>query len=373
MPAPHRFTVVVTQKQFRSKGRTTGLVLGMILGLGDPGLGLAAGKTPLVAPRLQCREVQTLLDQNRFSGSVALGLGADKTWTNRQDPHGQKAYFTASLTKWVTTLAILSLESKGRLQLDDRLCQHMADCPQGWTDITLRQLLTHQSGIADYETHLVMGSETYTKALSAPHNVQALIAWAKTQELEFLPGTRRRYSNTGYLLLSQIVHRLGGHDFEYKTLFAPLGLTDVSFGIAPRAPKTKMHLVQGRLQSGKLAPRLDLKGDHGDANLIATAPTVQRLLTAVMANQVLGAATTKRLLPVRLGGEGLGFNDDGPDTDPVLNRNGSLPGYRARLVYLPKDGLSLVLLSANETTDLVDLSQALIPAARTCAARSGQP
>lgn len=127
----------------------------------------------------------------------------------------------ASLTKQFTATAVLLLAKDGKLSLDDRLADHVPGLPAYANVITLRNVLSHTSGIWDYEDFVPDTAPPMHDA-----DVPALVSHADS--LYFPPGTKYAYSNSGYALLALTVQRVSGKPFAsflHDRIFAPLGMT----------------------------------------------------------------------------------------------------------------------------------------------------
>jgi CubicO group peptidase (beta-lactamase class C family) len=127
----------------------------------------------------------------------------------------------ASVTKQFTAAAILLLAQDGKLKLDDRVRLWLPSLPVAAEPITLRHLLTHTSGLIDYEDVI---PATLTTQL---HDSDVLALLESQDRTYFLPGTSYRYSNSGYALLALIVGRASGHPFAQflrARIFQPLGM-----------------------------------------------------------------------------------------------------------------------------------------------------
>lgn len=128
-------------------------------------------------------------------------------------------YRLASLTKQFTALAVLLLSQRGKLSLDERLPQFFPEFSLHGADITVRQLLTHTSGVVDYEECLPPG---LTLPVLDRDVLRILLDQSKTY---FPPGAQFRYSNSGYALLAQIVEVRSGQTFARflaDNVFRPL-------------------------------------------------------------------------------------------------------------------------------------------------------
>jgi CubicO group peptidase (beta-lactamase class C family) len=132
----------------------------------------------------------------------------------------------ASLTKQFTSAAIMMLQERGKLNVDDAACQYLADCPEAWRPITIRHLLTMTSGIQGI-TALEAGP---LRGLPVPWD-----QWTQATQkkpLEFTPGEKFSYSNSGYTVLGFIIERVSGKsygDFLHEEIFAPLDMTQTGY------------------------------------------------------------------------------------------------------------------------------------------------
>lgn len=129
-------------------------------------------------------------------------------------------YQSGSLGKQFTAAGILLLAEDGKLSLDDRLSKHFPAGPAAWHRITIRHLLTHTSGLKDYE-----GSEDLD--MHRDYTEEELLKVMMRLPVQFEPGTQWSYSNSGYLVLGLLTSKLAGKhwgEFQKERLFAPLGM-----------------------------------------------------------------------------------------------------------------------------------------------------
>ena len=139
-------------------------------------------------------------------------------------------FHVASVSKQFTAAAILLLAQDGKLALDDDIRKHVPELPDFGTTITIRQLANHTSGIRDQWDLLGLAGWRYSRDLITDDDVLELLA--RQKDLNFTPGARHMYSNSGYTLLAVIVSRVSGKSFrEFTTerIFAPLGMTNTHF------------------------------------------------------------------------------------------------------------------------------------------------
>jgi len=143
-------------------------------------------------------------------------------------------FLFGSMTKQFTAMAILILKERGQLQLEDPLAKFCPEFPAYARTITIRHLLNHTSGLPDYEELLLGAKVDYDKLFQssksprAAHeftSAEALHVLSRQPELHFAPGEKFEYSNSGYVVLAQIIERLSGMryaEFMKRNIFDPL-------------------------------------------------------------------------------------------------------------------------------------------------------
>lgn len=134
-----------------------------------------------------------------------------------------------SAAKQFTAAGIVLLEQDGKLSLDDPLSRFVPELPEWSRRTTLRQMLHHTSGIRDYTSLLDLAG---ARTADVTTETEALEMLARQKGLDFPPGTKYSYSNSGYFLLSVVVKRASGRslrDFAAERIFVPLGMTSTRF------------------------------------------------------------------------------------------------------------------------------------------------
>lgn len=157
------------------------------------------------------------------------GFGVSQLQT-RAKIDSQTNFRLASFTKQFTAMAIMLLVHDGKLRYEDRLTDIFPDFPAYGKSITVRQLLTHTSGLPDYEDLMEKEEKAQGPIWSVDHQIQdaeVLSLLEKQRAGKFAPGTSWAYSNSGYVVLGLIVAKASGmpyRDFLQRRIFAPAGM-----------------------------------------------------------------------------------------------------------------------------------------------------
>ena len=266
----------------------------------------------------------------------------------------------ASLTKQFTATAILILAKEGKLPLDDRVTRHVAGLP-AWADIiTIRQLLTHTSGIPDYEDFV---PDTAPQMHDA--DVPALVSHADS--LKFPPGTQYAYSNTGYTLLALTVQQVSGMPFAtflHDRIFAPLDMT-----------KSVAHVegvdtVPGRAYgSGEkdghwiVTDQSSTSATLGDGGVYTNATDLAKWVEALWATPLPGSGlqeeawTPWAFVNGTHGPYGYGWFVDTDRGHRRLSHHGESRGFTNGYVMYPDDRVAVIVLTNRSGGAPWDLAQ----------------
>jgi CubicO group peptidase (beta-lactamase class C family) len=142
----------------------------------------------------------------------------------------ETVFHVASMSKQFTAASILLLAQQGKLSLDDDVHKYIPELPNFGEKITLRHMLHHTSGLRDQWALLELAGWRYSQDLITDDDVMSVVTRQKA--LNFKPGERYMYSNTGFTLLAIVVKRVSGmslREFTTKNIFEPLGMTHTHF------------------------------------------------------------------------------------------------------------------------------------------------
>jgi D-alanyl-D-alanine carboxypeptidase len=162
------------------------------------------------------------------NGKLAKAKGYGLANVELNVPANEQTIFQwASITKQFTGAAIQLLAQEGKLNVDDLLSKYYATAPKAWSNVTLRHLLTHTSGILSY-TSVLKFREDPRKDFSG----EQVIDFVRDAPLEFMPGDKYKYSNTGYYLLGYVIEKVSGlsyREFLAERIFRPLNMETADF------------------------------------------------------------------------------------------------------------------------------------------------
>lgn len=275
-------------------------------------------------------------------GKLVVNRGYGSADLERDVPISPGTIFDAgSLRKQFVAAAVLLLVEEGRLSLSDDVRIHLSEMPDYGTRITLDHLLTHTSGVRDW-----MGIMPLTGG-----NADVLTLILRQRALNFAPGEEWSYSNSGYVLLKEIVERTSGisfAEFTRKRLFEPLGMKTTTYREDLRDVVKNRALAYERTGNGWKQDML-FGNDRGGGALLSTAGDLL-IWNEALNNGRLGAFVTRKLQePTRLNNFRKLSYARGLIVQPhrggsVVWHSGDAAGYHSWLGRLPAQGLSIAVM-----------------------------
>ena len=310
----------------------------------------------------------------------------------------QTNFRLASFTKQFTAMAVMLLVQDHKLHYDDRLTAILPDFPAYGKAITVRHLLTHTSGLPDYETLMEQEEKAKGSIWSAEHQIrdnEVLSLLEKQSTGKFAPGTSWAYSNSGYVVLGLIIAKVSGMPYrEYlqRNIFAPLsmnhsvvyqkGINEVdrrAFGhskekdtfVRTDQSSTSATLGDGGIYSNvvDLAKWDEALQKHTLLSEEEMAPALSPVVLADGAQPQWPKDTdSDNLAPGKPVAYGYGWFLDPYEGHPRMWHSGSTLGFRTMIERFPSDGLTIVILCNRTDLDVKALSEkiasSMLPAAR---------
>jgi CubicO group peptidase (beta-lactamase class C family) len=321
------------------------------------------GRAPTTSPDWSAFDdyLTGLAAAGQFSGAVLAVEGDDPVLeraygqADREQgiPNSIATKFNiASLGKMFTAVAIAQLVEDGKLTFDDPVGEHLAGLPSDIAAITLAQLLTHTSGLAD----VALGRPT---AGGQSASLDELLDRIASEPLRFEPGSRFAYSNDGFIVLGEIIEAVTGEaypDYVRKMVFEPAGMSDTE--IRSHTPADVPGMAHG-YASGKGGAAMDISDVPHPGNpsggAYSTVEDLHRFARALLDGRLLGPSMTEAVLAGKVKTDrpgagdddryGYGFADQTMNGVRFVGHNGGTPGYEGQLDIYPDRDYVVVILT----------------------------
>lgn len=304
---------------------------------------LSAAVARIVAPYLEHKDFMgTILIAK--SGRVLLSEGYGYANVASRIPNTpQTTFHLGSLTKQFTAAGVLLLSERGLLSLDDAVNQYIPDPPTSWAHMTIRQLLTHTAGI-----HNFTDDQDFDRFSMVPITPSKWLERLRREPLDFKPGERFSYSNSGYILLGYLIEKLAGQSYGR---FLQANVTDVlgmkNTGIYNREVVDPGQALGYQQNSRGIEPTVyeDPSVPFSAGSLYSTTGDLLRWEEGLMEQHLLREDTLQQMLTPSPSGYGLGLNITEEDGHRVIEHGGAIEGFSATLAYYPADRLVIAVLS----------------------------
>jgi CubicO group peptidase (beta-lactamase class C family) len=255
-----------------------------------------------------------------------------------------------SVSKQFTAAAVVLLARAGKLSLDDPVRKYVPELPDFGAPLTIRQMLQHTSGLRDWGNLAALAGWPRTTRVHTHAHVLDILGHQRT--LNFLPGTRWSYSNSGYNLAAIIVSRVSGTSFAEFTkaaIFDPLGMKDTSWrDDYTRIVKRRAMAYTDR--QGTFTLNMPFENVHGNGGILTTVGDLLKWNANFSAHIVGDTAfvDTLQQRTVLPGGHtheyALGLRVDTYKGVREIDHSGGTAGYTAHLVRYPDQQVSVAVL-----------------------------
>jgi CubicO group peptidase (beta-lactamase class C family) len=324
---------------------------------------------PAAAQDLERMEqvVASYVDDNKtFMGSVLVardgqvlikrGYGyANLEW---QIPNTPTTKFRlGSITKQFTAAAILLLEERGKLRTDDPVKKHLPDAPAAWDQITIFNLLTHTSGIPSFTN---FPEYRVAKLVATP--AENIVASFRDKPLEFQPGEKWNYSNSGYVLLGYLIEKISGQTYEQfvrDNIFTPLGMKDSGYDsnrmLIPLRAAGYAPTPNGPVN----AEFIHMSVPHGAGGLYSTTEDMLRWTEGLYGGKLLSAASLEKMTTPFKNDYAFGLISRMVNGRKIIDHGGGIEGFNTMLIYYPAMKLTIVTLANLNGTAAGELANKL--------------
>ena len=306
----------------------------------DVALEAATGTTSGQTPALSV----AVLEHGKIVYARAFGV-SDLATKSQATPHTR--FRIASLTKMFTAVSIMQLVEAQRITLDAPLAAYLPDAPHA-SEVTIRQLLMHTSGIWNY------GDAAFTNPhVTEPILPGAIVASTASHPLDHLPGASFSYSNTGYVLLGMVVESITHRrlaDYEREHIFLPAKMNETTCG----DPEGAVDFARGYMDAtGAVPPAYSPSWFFADGDIVSTASDIARFDAALLDGRLIKPATFSEMQSsagsaLTLGNGfmyGLGLALVSMNGMTLVGHHGGVPGFVAENDMVPASGFAVVVLS----------------------------
>jgi CubicO group peptidase (beta-lactamase class C family) len=272
-------------------------------------------------------------------------------------------FHVASVSKQFTAMAIMLLDHDGKLSVDDNIRKYLPEIPDYGTPITIRQLLSHTSGLRDQWSLIGLARGRFDEDRITEADVMDIVP--RQTALNFTPGAEYIYSNTGFTLLAVIVKRVSGkslRDFAAERIFQPLGMTRTHFHddytmLVPG--RTSAYEPRGNSWRVSI-PNFDV---YGATSLYTTVGDLLKWQanfdSPVIANRAIVARmeTPTILTNGDTSSYGFGLVTGAYRGVRFVEHNGADAGYRSYTGRFPKEGIDIAVLCNASTANTTALAR----------------
>jgi CubicO group peptidase (beta-lactamase class C family) len=268
---------------------------------------------------------------------VQKGYGVKSTNSN-QAPDENTVFYIGSLSKAITAVGAMLLVDKGKLNLDEPASRYMNDLPRNWNRITVRQFMTHTSGIPDLPKRQKKQEDTIHQAFKL----------AAGLPMSFEPGTKEQYNNFNFAVIGHLIEEISGQsysDYMKENLFGPLGMNQTGGGILERFPN---HATGYNGAGGNLKPGVFDVQEFGwpSGGLATTLADLLKLDEALRSGRLMKQSTYQQMITkadVGSGTPGWFTHDAGAVKLVTKNGAGSM-GFSSMYIFAPGRGDSAIMI-----------------------------
>lgn len=323
---------------------------------------LAAAPPPDLAEKADAY-MRARVAVNKFNGTVLIGLESKPLFARgygfanieHEVPNTPKTKFRiASVSKQFLAAVVLMLEAEGKLKLDDKLEKLLPDAPKEWGAVTVHQLLSHTSGVPE-NLRPAMPKGLWP-LVTDPKHVYDVV---KDKPLDFKPGEKFSYSNTGYALLGRVVQQITGRPYEEvlkERVFDPLGMRDT--GVDDRRLVLKNRASgYGRYKGDPVNPAyIEMSLVYASGSIYSTVEDLLKWDSGLSEGKLLPKKELDLMFAPQKSNYACGWIVINRRGRKTAIHDGALPGFRAEVLRQPDQKLYVAVLSNFEGTPVLNVA-----------------
>ena len=268
-------------------------------------------------------------------------------------------FLLGSITKQFTATAIMQLAEQGKLDVNDPISKYLPDYPKPTADkITIRQLLSHTSGIPNYTDNSAFMA---TRVLDI--SLDSLLATFENLPLDFEPGTDWKYSNSGYVVLGAIIQKVSGElyeDYLQKHIFGPLDMKNSGYGHNDRIITGRAEGYTRDNDGNTLnAPRIAMTVPFSAGALYSTVFDLLKWDQALYTDKILSQKSLQEMWTPVMKDYGYGWMISNVYGHKNIEHGGAIDGFSSDISRWPDDKMTIIVLCNNETVSAGKISSQL--------------
>ena len=321
-------------------------------------------------PKGQSSKIDKILtfqtEEETFTGAVLVArngeilLSQGYGWADRdnQIPNTpQTKYRLGSVTKQFTAMAVLILQTQGKLDAQQPICPYLPECPDSWQEITIHHLLTHTAGIPN-----LTDFPDYKTFKATPTTPEQTIARFKDKPLDFQPGKRWSYSNSGYVLLGYVIEQVSGQSYEMflqQNIFEPLQMANTGYDHNDGSLATGYTGMDSHWEK---PDDIDMTLPYAAGGLYSTVEDLYRWDQSLSTQQLVSQETldltfTPHAKIAAFGlGYGYGWFVGKMNNHPAVSHGGGIDGFVTEIRRYTDDGITIIILSNRQTTNVPQIA-----------------
>jgi CubicO group peptidase (beta-lactamase class C family) len=296
--------------------------------------------------------IQAHMKMGQFNGSVLVARdgkvlvskGYGMANIELEVPNTPRTKFRlGSITKQFTAMAIAQLAERGKLSLDDLARKYVPDAHQSWDKVTIRHLLTHTSGIPSFT-----GFPDYRKLKLERTTPAQIIARFKDKPLEFEPGEKFTYSNSGYYLLGYIVEKASGMSYDAylrQNIFNPLDMNDSGEDSNTAIIKRRATGYTRRGETWMNADYIDMTIPGGAGALYSTVEDLYRWDQSLYTDKLVSRKMIDTIFTPVKDNYGFGWFIEKRRDRRVISHGGGIEGFNTIIGRYPDQHVCVIALS----------------------------
>jgi CubicO group peptidase (beta-lactamase class C family) len=277
------------------------------------------------------------------SGKILFSKGYGFANAEHEVPNTTRTKFRlGSITKQFTAMAVLILQERGKLKVEDPVGKYIDDAPKTWKSVTIRHLLTHTGGVPSYTD-----DPSYVRKMMMPETVKSMIARFRDKPLDFPPGEKFHYSNSGYFLLGAIVEKVSGKSYEAflkEAIFDPLGMKDTGYDHHATLLPGRASGYSRRKDSLVNAEYLDMSQPYAAGSLYSTVEDLDRWNRALCEGKLISKESYAKMYTPVKNDYAYGWTVKTAKGRREIGHGGGINGFATDILRYPDQSVCVVVL-----------------------------